>query len=256
MATSLRIQSEFTNDRVTNAVKLQSRGAVAWVIERTDSSDVDAGNSAKNWPRLVKRIQDGDETGMKEFYQLLERGFRSYLCSRLGRQDVDDKIHDAFLIVVKAILRGDLREPDRLMGFVKTVVRRQLLAHIELRVRSRDHTHLDVAARVSDQRLDPEQNIAFHDRVGLMLETLGQLSGRDNEILTRYYLHEETQGHICAEMHLTEIQFRLFKSRAKARFGELGKRKLRRNILGPTLSKGTTRIKLPSRKVSHTMSAA
>jgi RNA polymerase sigma-70 factor (ECF subfamily) len=64
-----------------------------------------------------------------------------------------------------------------------------------------------------------------------MLETLGELIARDNEILTRYYLHEETPAHICAEMNLTGIQFRLLKSRAKARFGELAKRKLRPQIL-------------------------
>jgi hypothetical protein len=33
-------------------------------------------------------------------------------------------------------------------------------------------------------------------------------------------------------MHLTETQFRLLKSRAKARFGELGKKKLAHKALG------------------------
>jgi DNA-directed RNA polymerase specialized sigma24 family protein len=42
----------------------------------------------------------------------------------LGPQDLDDRVHDTFLIVVQAISKGDLREPERLMGFVRTVVRR------------------------------------------------------------------------------------------------------------------------------------
>ena len=37
---------------------------------------------------------------------------------------------------------------------------------------------------------------------------------------------EQGQDQICSEMALTETQFRLMKSRAKARFGELGKKKL------------------------------
>jgi RNA polymerase sigma-70 factor (ECF subfamily) len=37
---------------------------------------------------------------------------------------------------------------------------------------------------------------------------------------------EQSQDQICSEMALTETQFRLLKSRAKARFGELGKKKL------------------------------
>jgi RNA polymerase sigma-70 factor, ECF subfamily len=42
----------------------------------------------------------------------------------------------------------------------------------------------------------------------------------------RFYLNEEPQEQICREMALTETQFRLLKSRAKARFGEIGKKKL------------------------------
>jgi len=46
--------------------------------------------------------------------------------------------------------------------------------------------------------------------------------------LIRFYLHEEPQAVICEKMNLTVTQFRLLKSRAKARFGELGKRSLNR----------------------------
>jgi DNA-directed RNA polymerase specialized sigma subunit len=55
---------------------------------------------------------------------------------------------------------------------------------------------------------------------------LAELSERDREILTRFYVDEQGQEQICSEMALTETQFRLLKSRAKARFGELGKKKL------------------------------
>ena len=44
---------------------------------------------------------------------------------------LDDKVHDTFLVVVQAIRRGELRDPQRLMGFVRTVVRRQVAAHID-----------------------------------------------------------------------------------------------------------------------------
>ena len=50
---------------------------------------------------------------------------------------------------------------------------------------------------------------------------------------------EETQEEICEEMMLTETQFRLLKSRAKARFGELGKRKLQQKMLVPFFSRAS-----------------
>jgi hypothetical protein len=44
---------------------------------------------------------------------------------------------------------------------------------------------------------------------------------------------EQTQEEICKEMRLSETQFRLLKSRAKARFGELGRKRLaRRKLFG------------------------
>ena len=62
----------------------------------------------------------------------------------------------------------------------------------------------------------------------LAVSVLKGISRRDREILTRFYLQEQTQEQICSEMKLSETQFRLLKSRAKARFGELGKRRLGR----------------------------
>jgi RNA polymerase sigma-70 factor, ECF subfamily len=65
-----------------------------------------------------------------------------------------------------------------------------------------------------------------------MRRVLESLSRRDREILIRFYLQEESQDQICRDMELTETQFRLLKSRAKARFGELGKKKLQQKALG------------------------
>jgi putative toxin-antitoxin system antitoxin component (TIGR02293 family) len=62
------------------------------------------------------------------------------------------------------------------------------------------------------------------ERRGLIETALAGLAGRDREILTRFFLHEETPEQICTEMGLTDTQFRLLKSRAKARFGELGRK--------------------------------
>jgi len=186
-------------------------------------------SDAVDWAGLVERVHQNDESGMTELYRLFAKGIRFYLCRQLGAQEIDDKIHDTFLIVVKSIRRGDLREPERLMGFVRTVVRRQVAAHIDHLVhRRREHVNLDVGSRLADVRRNPEQNAAFHQKTALMTEVLREMSERDREILTRFYLREESQEQICDEMNLSETQFRLLKSRAKARFGELGQRKLKR----------------------------
>ena len=72
----------------------------------------------------------------------------------------------------------------------------------------------------------------LRQRTELIEKVLSELADRDWEVLTRFYLHEQSQEQICAEMGLTETQFRLLKSRAQARFGEWGKKKLTLKYLG------------------------
>jgi RNA polymerase sigma-70 factor, ECF subfamily len=182
-----------------------------------------------DWHELVERIHAGDAAGMEALYAIFSRGIRFYLCRQLGVQEVEDKVHDTFLIVVQAIRRGELREPDRLMGFVRTVVRRQVAAYIDHAVQTRkEQTDLEFGLAITDVRTNPEEDAIARQRVEIMANVLRNVSARDREILTRFYLLNQSQEQICDEMGLNNTQFRLLKSRAKARFGELGKRSLRR----------------------------
>ncbi len=181
---------------------------------------------------LVERIQAGDSQGMEDLYRIFSRGVRYYLCRQLGPQELEDKVHDVFVIVVQTIRRGELREPERLMGFIRTVVRRQVAAHIESVVQSRrEQLDLESGSLLADAHVDPEESAIVQQKADLMEKVLRGLSERDREILTRFYLDEQPQDQICKEMKLTETQFRLLKSRAKTRFGELGKKKLLRKPL-------------------------
>lgn len=179
------------------------------------------------WAQLVERIRSGDQTGMEDLYKVFSSGIRYYLCRQLGPQELEDKVHDTFLIVVQAIRKGDLREPERLMGFVRTVARRQVAAHIDRTAqRRREEAELDTGIPVPDAKQTPEEHAIARQRVELMREVLRGISKRDREILTRFYLQGQSQKEICEDMSLSETQFRLLKSRAKARFGEFGRRKL------------------------------
>ena len=183
----------------------------------------------QEWQILVDKIKRDDASGMEELYKLFSKGMRYYLCRQLGPQDLDDRVHDCFLIVVQAIRRGDLREPERLMGFVRTIVRRQIAGHIDVAVQARKQiVDLETTHSVPDATEDPETVVMSREQEELAFTVLKGISRRDREILTRFYLQEQTQEMICREMQLTETQFRLLKSRAKARFGELGKRRLSR----------------------------
>jgi len=195
----------------------------------TSSREAAPACGGQNWLALVESIQRGERAGMEELYRVFSRGVRYYLCRQLGPQDLDDKVHDTFVIVVQAIRKGELREPERLMGFVRTVVRRQVAAQIDRAVQNRrEQTEFDTTISVSDRSNSPEEAAILRQHEEVASSVIRSISGRDREILTRFYLMEQTQEEICEGMHLSETQFRLLKSRAKARFGELGRKKLAR----------------------------
>lgn len=197
------------------------------------------GLPAPDWTALVSGVQHGDAAAMSELYGIFAKGIRYFLLRNLGPEDLDDKVHDCFVIVTQAIQNGDLREPERLMGYVRTVVKRQIAASIDVAVHQR-RTRADFEDSMftlSDWRDNPERSVIALQRTEIARRVLNGVSRRDREILNRFYVLEQSQERICAEMGLSYNQFRLLKSRAKARFGELGKRvaagsaiNLRKNI--------------------------
>jgi RNA polymerase sigma factor (sigma-70 family) len=183
------------------------------------------------WASMVERIQANDPSGMEELYSVFTTGIRFYLCRQLGPQDLDDKVHDAFLTIAQSIRRGDLREPERLMGYVRTVVRRQVAGYIGTAVETRRNmVDPDHGVILRDRRPDPERKAIEDQNLALAMRVLNTLPRRDREVLARFYLQEQPPDQICREMGLTQTQFRLTKSRAKARFTELGQARFARRL--------------------------
>jgi RNA polymerase sigma factor (sigma-70 family) len=182
---------------------------------------------------VVEKIRAGDPEGSEELYRLVSRGLRFYLFRHLGPQDADDVLHSVLLITIQSIRRGGLRDPERVMGFMTTVARRQVAAHIHQAVKTRKESlDFDVGLAVPDGAKNPEQQMAERQQVDLMRKVLEELSPKDREVLYRFYVLEEPHEKICHDMGWTETQFRLLKSRAKAKLAEKAK-KLNRKRISP-----------------------
>jgi RNA polymerase sigma-70 factor (ECF subfamily) len=185
---------------------------------------------AMDWKAVVERIQSGDRSGEEHLYRTFASGARLFLQRRLGTSDVDDLIHDLFVIIIEAIHRGDLREPERLMGFVRTVLNRQLGQQISRIVRTRESSvKPESLAALSTTEPTPEEKAFSQQKVTIVRQILVKMPAREREVLTRFYLHEESPDHIQKQMLLTETQFNLLKSRAKARLTQLVRGKLTRS---------------------------
>jgi RNA polymerase sigma factor (sigma-70 family) len=173
----------------------------------------------------------GDRSAMEDLYRVFSEGVRFYLWRQLGPQDLTDKVHDLFLIVTQSIQSGELREPERLMGYVRTVVRRQVAGHIHVaRQQRRTSYQLDHGTAVLDARSNPEHFAIRRQYSDVALRILSSMRKPEREVLVRFYLQEQPAEDICREMQLTATQFRLLKSRAKARLGKLCQSRLNHTV--------------------------
>jgi DNA-directed RNA polymerase specialized sigma24 family protein len=170
-----------------------------------------------DWRIVVDQIRRGEAAGEETLYRELSGGARLFLQRRLGVADVEDQVHDVFLIVVEAIRRDALREPERLMGFVRTILLRQLNLAISGRIAARANESVtDTASRLSSSSLDPEQHAIEAERLEAMLRGMRRMKATDVEILKRFYVRGQAPEMICREMSLSHSQFSVRKSRAKA----------------------------------------
>jgi len=167
-----------------------------------------------DWTDLVARIRSGQTNGMEELYQLFSRGIRFYLASQIGPDEVEGRVHDTLVAVVQAIRRNELKDPERLMGFVRAKVRTQAAAQ----------RTTESAAPSELRQENPEEAAAFQRRIALIDRMLAELPQRDRDILTRYYLREQSHDQICQELNLTELQFGKLKATAIVQLRRLEKR--------------------------------
>lgn len=183
--------------------------------------------SRLNPAELVRRIMAGDPDAEADLYQIFSKGVRFLMMRKLGNSSaVDDELHTSFIITVEAIRNGALREPERLMGFIRTVVLRRIAEYIEQTVFNRNRNVEPEWDLMRDQRAPADQMLIERQHRELAWQVLQEMSTQDREVLVRFYLKEETPERICREMHLTGTQYRLLKHRAKAKFAAQGLRKL------------------------------
>jgi RNA polymerase sigma-70 factor (ECF subfamily) len=178
-----------------------------------------------SWQELVVLIQRNDPSAVAELYAIVSRCARYYLLRALGPQEAEDQLHESFLAVLEPIQRGDLRDPKALLPFVSGVVRRRVALQIHRKMRRR-RRELDWTAGLAapEEGPSPEEIARRAEQRWHAARILDRLPERDRQILQRFYVFEHSREHICRDLGLTDTQFRLFKSRAIARLGELWRR--------------------------------
>jgi RNA polymerase sigma-70 factor, ECF subfamily len=194
--------------------RLQSSG-------RLEMTTVGPGPAQPTSPReLAVRIQAGEPKAEVELIERYSRGV-SIIVGRIARDFalVDDLCQETFRLVLEKVRGGELREPERLSGFVCGVARNLAIEQVRQPQRMQP---LEAGSPLTDPKRDPLDELLAQEQIKAVRQVLQEMKElRDREILRRFYLMEEEKDSLCAVFGISSLHFNRVLYRARERFREL-----------------------------------
>src|ERR1700722_1093318 len=117
------------------------RGCIVGPVAKT--TDTKRVLAFSDWAVLQEGIRANNEAAVKQFYDVFNNGFRYLIKRRLGSSGLEDTVHDCVLAVITAVRRGSMREPERFVGFVHTIVKRHIANKISEKVSGRSEDDIE-----------------------------------------------------------------------------------------------------------------
>ena len=171
---------------------------------------------------LVRRIRAGDAAAESELVSRYCRGVTILI--RRGSNDpsaVDDLYQQTFQVALEKIRRGDLREPEKLSGFICSLARNLVIDHFRRSAAHRFQSPVE-GTQTADPAPGPLEQMLKLERASIVRGVLAELpSERDREILFRFYIAEDDKDSICRDLGLTSLHFNRVLFRARTRYREL-----------------------------------
>lgn len=168
---------------------------------------------------VVSGVQSDDPAALTELYRMCRRK-RYYFWRHLHDQDSDDRAHDLFITIVKAVRADMIQQPEHLPGYLMTIARRMVFSVIRDRTGYYFLSLGELERPPHDPSHNPEMTAYTIERAEIARRGLRAMAAKDREILTRFYVWDQAQTDICKTMQLTATQFRLLKTRAKSRLAK------------------------------------
>jgi RNA polymerase sigma-70 factor, ECF subfamily len=178
---------------------------------------------------LVSRIREGDRQAEAELVERYSLGvmiiIRRVVRDTMAAEDIHQ---EGFRIVLEKIRRGDVREPERLSGFVCGVARNLVIDHFRRAARQENKAEIEEAVSIPHPAPDQLQELLRKEKADLVRQVLKEMSNeRDIQALYRFYIADDDKEQICADLGLTSLHFNRVLHRARERFRELYERVMR-----------------------------
>jgi RNA polymerase sigma-70 factor (ECF subfamily) len=173
---------------------------------------------------LVQGIRDGERSAEEELVQRYSRGVFFFINQSVSDRTVaEDLYQESFRIMLEKVRAGALREPERLSGFISSLVRNLVIDYFRRtsRQQAREDDNPEQQPIPSpepsqlDQLLRKEQGL-------LALRVLEALpSDRDRKVLYRFYIADDEKEEICTDLGVSALHFNQILFRARERYRKL-----------------------------------
>jgi RNA polymerase sigma-70 factor (ECF subfamily) len=185
---------------------------------------------------LVARIQSGERAAEDELVTRFSRGLL-LLVRRLGGGPAlaDDLHQETFALVIEKVRRGEVREPERLAGFIRATARNLFIADRRKAARNLSLDAADAgsgegdrrpaADRLADRGPEPLERALAAEEARRVRRLLGELRfDRDRQVLVRFYLSDASKEEICQALEIEPERFNQVLHRARERLREIWER--------------------------------
>lgn len=174
---------------------------------------------------LAERVRTREPSAEEELVSLFSDRIRVLVLARTGDPETArDLAQEVMLAVVRALRDEQVREPERLAGFVYGTARNVINSYLRARNRLPREDSIDAALHLAT----PPDAVDDRERIALVRRALAALESTDRKILLLTLVEGLKPGEIGVRLALTSEIVRARKSRALKKIIDRVKRLSRR----------------------------
>jgi RNA polymerase sigma-70 factor (ECF subfamily) len=172
---------------------------------------------------LVSRIRAGERLAEDELVRRFSRGVSIIIGQALADPSAAaDVYQDTFRLVLLKVRSGEVRDPERLAGFVCGIARSLVIEHFRRASRLKERHEGEPDRQIASPEPSQLEQLLRHERAALARRVLSELpSDRDRKILYRFYIEDDEKENICADLGISALHFNHVISRARQRYKKI-----------------------------------
>jgi RNA polymerase sigma-70 factor, ECF subfamily len=172
---------------------------------------------------LVQRIRAGSRQAEEELVERYSKGVWFVIRQQIPEQDVaEDAYQESFRLVLEKVRAGEVREPERLSGFISSLAHNVIIEQFRRQSRRRAREEQEAGQPFATPEPSQLDGLLREEQDALARQVLASLpSERDRKVLYRFYITDDDKDEICAELGVTASHFNQILFRARERYKRL-----------------------------------